>query len=308
MIAAHKRELSVAGAYVLILLGLGIFAPRFFQVQFHDTWIRTAPVLILGVGMTLVIVARQIDISIGSQFSVCAAVAGLLAKTGMPMGSVVACTVCTGAIMGAINGALIAGMGLPSIVVTLATMVIFRESLSWLRQGASVQDLPAGFQWFGQSQSNGQWILLIAAALIFLFFAWAMRWLGAGRWVYAVGSDQEAARLSGIRPARVVFAVFVLMGALTALAAILQAVRFAVVDSNSGYGLELQTIAAVVVGGTAISGGRGTLPGTFAGVALLTIVGAALGFLSGQAQWDKAIEGLILLSAVASDALHERRA
>jgi rhamnose transport system permease protein len=185
-------------------------------------------------------------------------------------------------------------------------MVIFRESLSWLREGASVQNLPAGFQWFGQSQSNGQRIVLLSAVLVFLLFALAMRWIAAGRWVYAVGSDQEAARLSGIRPARVVFSVFVLMGSLTALAAVLQAARFAVVDSNSGYGLELQTIAAVVVGGTAISGGRGTLLGSFAGVALLTIVGAALGFLSGQAQWDKAIQGFILLAAVASDAVHRR--
>jgi rhamnose transport system permease protein len=306
MINAHKRELSVAAAYALILLVLAMSAPTFFQNQFRDTWISAAPVLILAVGMTLVILSRHIDISIGSQFSVCAVVAGLLSKTGLSMPLVILCTVLVGATMGAINGILVGGMGLPSIVVTLATMVIFRESLSWLRQGASVQDLPPGFQWFGHAQTIGQWIVFLSAIVVFLLFAWAMRWLASGRWVYAVGSDQEAARLSGIRPARVVFGVFVLMGALTALAALLQAVRFAVVDSNSGYGLELQTIAAVVVGGTAISGGRGNLFGSFAGVALLTIVGAALGFLSGQAQWDKAIQGLILLTAVASDGVYRR--
>ncbi|MDB5355490.1 MAG: permease component of ribose/xylose/arabinose/galactoside ABC-type transporter [Phycisphaerales bacterium] len=302
----HLREVSVAVAYGLLLAALALRQAGFFENQFFATWVSAAPVLAAAVGMTLVILARHIDISIGSQFAVCAVLSGLLAKTGLPMPAVVVATVLAGAIMGAINGALVAGMGLPSIVVTLATMVIFRESLRWARQGQFVRDLPTGFQWFGLSQHSGQWTVLLGALFVLAAFAWAMRWLAAGRAVYAVGSDREAARLAGIRPARVVFTVFVLMGALVGLAAMLNAVRFADVDPNVGTGWELQVIAAVVVGGAAISGGRGTLIGSLIGVALLATIGPALVFLKVPSQWEKAIQGMIILVAVASDGLYRR--
>jgi rhamnose transport system permease protein len=305
-LSRHLREVSVAIAYGLLLVALALRQAGFFENQFFATWVSAAPMLVAAVGMTLVILARHIDISIGSQFAVCAVLSGLLAKTGLPMPAVVVATVLAGAVMGAINGALIAGMGLPSIVVTLATMVIFRESLRWARQGQFVRDLPAGFQWFGLSQRLGQWTVLLGALFVLAAFACAMRWLAAGRAVYAVGSDREAARLAGIRPARVVFVVFVLMGALVGLAAMLNAVRFADVDPNVGTGWELQVIAAVVVGGAAISGGRGTLIGSLIGVALLATIGPALVFLKVPSQWEKAIQGMIILVAVASDGLYRR--
>jgi rhamnose transport system permease protein len=257
--------------------------------------------------MTLVILARHIDISVGWMFSICAVIAGLLARQGVPMAAVFGGTVLAGATMGALNGGLVAGLGLPSIVVTLATMQIFKQSLSWVRQGETVANLPDWFQWFGQSQSAGQWLIILSAIAIFAIFAWAMRWLAAGRQVYAVGSDMEAARLAGVKSRRVVFAVFVLMGALVGLAALLQSTRFAEVGTNSGDGMELQVIAAVVVGGTAISGGRGTLLGSLIGVALLGTIGAALIFLKAESHWVKAIQGAIILAAVASDGLGRKR-
>ena len=149
------------------------------------------------------------------------------------------------------TASLVAGLGLPSIVVTLATLVIGRESLRYVREGEFVRDLPPGFQWFGAGQSAGQWMVVAIALAVFAAFAWGLRNLAAGRAVYATGSDPEAARLAGIRPRRVVFGVFVAMGALAGLAALLNAVRFADVDPNAGAGLELQVIAAVVVGGVA---------------------------------------------------------
>jgi rhamnose transport system permease protein len=221
----------------------------------------------------------------------------------------------TGSGLGAINGAIVARLGLPSIVVTLATLVIGRESLRYLREGEFVRNLPAGFQWFGLGQAAGQWSVVAIALLVFAAFGWGLRHLGAGRAVYATGSDPEAARLAGIRPRRVVFGVFVVMGGLSGLAALLNAVRFADVDPNAGAGLELQVIAAVVVGGVAISGGRGTLVGSLIGVALLGSIGPALVFLGtnlpatwqwlGKPQWEKAIQGLIILLAAAADALYQ---
>ena len=218
MIGKHGRELSVAAAYLLLLGLMAIFAPRFFETKpLVDFAVRNASVLVAAVGMTLVILAKQIDISVGSQASICAIVAGLLAQSGLPMPMVGLGTLLAGAGMGAINGLLVAGLGLPSIVVTLATLVILRESLRYLREGAFVRGLPSDFQWFGAGQGTGQWVVVGISLAVFVVFTWGMRYLSAGRAVYASGSDPEAARLAGIRPKRVVFSVFVAMGALTAL-------------------------------------------------------------------------------------------
>jgi rhamnose transport system permease protein len=304
MIGRHRREVSVAVAYTGFLFLLAMFAPRFFRpVQLRALAVSSAPVLVAAVGMTLVILCRQIDISVGSQFSICGIVAGLLAKAGLPTPVVGLGTLLAGAGMGSINGVLVAGLELPSIVVTLATLVIARESLRYMREGEFVHDLPSRFQWFGAGQQMGQWLVVVAALIVFAAFAWGLRNLAVGRAVYATGSDPEAARLAGIRPRRVVFGVFAAMGALAGLAALLNAVRFADADPNAGTGLEMQVIAASVVGGVAISGGRGTLIGTIIGVALLGSIGPALVFLGTQPQWEKAIQGLIILLAVASDAL-----
>jgi rhamnose transport system permease protein len=330
MIGRYQRELSVAVAFALLLAILAIPAmsgkresseskepgkegkgpakPSFFESsEPRALVVQSAPVLLAAVGMTLVILARHIDISIGSQFSLCAVAAGLLARAGLPMPLVAVATLLTGAGLGAVNGALVAGLGLPSIVVTLATLVILRDGLRWWREGEFVKDLPSDFQWFGLGQDTGQWLVVGLALAVFLATAWGLRHLAAGRAVYATGSDPEAARLVGIRPRRVVFTVFVVMGALAGLAALLSAVQLPQVDPKSGDGLELQVIAAVVVGGVAISGGRGTLVGTLLGVALLGTIRSALVFLGAEAYWEKAVQGGIILIAVASDALNLRK-
>jgi rhamnose transport system permease protein len=299
----YRRELSVALAYASLLLVLAVGRPAFYERgQLGAVLIQSVPVLVAAVGMTLVILARHIDISVGSQCSLCAVTAGLLARAGLSMPLVVLGTLLAGAGLGAVNGVLVAGLGLPSIVVTLATLVILRDSLRWWREGEFVRDLPPGFQWFGLGQSQGQWLIVGVTLAVFIVFALGLRYVAAGRVVYATGSDPEAARLAGIRPRRVVFVVFVLMGTLTGLAALLSAVRFPQVDPKEGEGLELQVIAAVVVGGVAISGGRGTLVGPLIGVAFLGTIRSALVFLGTEAYWDKAIQGGIILLAVASDA------
>jgi ribose/xylose/arabinose/galactoside ABC-type transport system permease subunit len=304
VLTAHRREVSVAAAFALLLLVLAVAAPRFFRPdQLRALLVSSAPVLVAAVGMTPVILCRQIDISIGWQFSICGVVAGLLAKAGAPIPLVALGTLVAGAAMGSVNGALVAGLGLPSIVVTLATLAIWRESLRYVREGEFVRNLPSQFQWFGVGQTTGQYLVVLIALVVFAAFAWGLRYLAVGRAVYATGSDPEAARLAGIRPRRVVFSVFVAMGALAGLASLLNSIRFADVDPNAGSGLELQVIAAVIVGGVAVSGGRGTLLGSLIGVVLLGSIGPGLFYLGTQPQWEKAIQGLIILLAVSSDAL-----
>lgn len=303
----HFRELSVAAALLLMLLALAIFAPAFYHMQpLLSLLTREAPVLIVACGMALIIIARQIDISVGSQFSICCVCAGLFASLHWPLAAVLTATIGVGAILGAFNGALVAGLGLPSIVVTLATMVAWREGLQWKRQGLWV-DLPDGVQWFGLSQGAGQILILSVAMLLFLALAWSLKHLAAGRFLYAVGSDAEAARLAGLRPRLGTLLTFVLLGALTGLAAWLNVAQSPQVAPNSGTGLELRTIAAVVVGGVAISGGRGYLWGVLAGLLLLACVSPALTHLHVEAYWEKAIQGAIILLAVVADGVRSRK-
>ncbi|HMJ90387.1 MAG TPA: hypothetical protein VK530_11250, partial [Candidatus Acidoferrum sp.] len=172
----HFREWSVAGALAALLLTLAFMAPAFFgKQQLLTTLTAAAPVLVIACGVALVIISRQIDISIGSQFAVCSVAAGLLAKSGLPMPLVALGAIVCGAMMGAFNGALIAGLGLPSIVVTLATMVTWREALRWWREGKFVTDLPESFQWFGFGQVSGQATILGVATLLFLLLVFAMK-------------------------------------------------------------------------------------------------------------------------------------
>lgn len=302
------RELSVAAALMVLLLALAVFVPAFYEPQpLLSLLTREAPMLVVACGMALVIICRQIDISVGSQFAVCSVCAGLLAAMKWPLGLVLPMSIAVGAAMGAFNGALIASLRLPSIVVTLATMVTWREALRWLRQGEFV-NLPDGVQWFGLSQTGGQWALVATALLLLVLLAFAMKHLAAGRFIYAVGTDAEAARLAGIRPQMITFCVFIFMGALTGLAAMMNVVQSPQVDPKSGMGLELKVIAAVVVGGVAISGGRGKLWGVFVGLLLLACVSPALTHLHVEAYWEKAIQGAIILLAVVADGLRRRKA
>jgi len=298
----YQREASAATAYLILLAIVAVAAPGFYTfANLRDLVIGNAPVLIVAIGMTAVILTRQIDISAGSQFAVCSVTAGLLAKTGLPIALVLAAVALAGCLFGAINGALVARLNIPSIVATLAVMVAMRDGLRWATEGRWVQGLPRGFQWFGLGQSIGQVVIVVVAIALFIVFAWALKNLAAGRAIYAVGSDAEAARLAGVEPRRVVFGVFALIGALTGVAATLNSIRFADIQSNAGVGLELKAIAAVVVGGTAINGGRGSLAGTLIGVALLGTIGTAITFLGVNPFWEKAIQGAIILAAVVSD-------
>jgi len=299
---SYFREWSVALCLLALLFLLAVLAPGFFQRnQLIAILTAAAPVLLVACGVSLVIISRQIDISIGSQFALSSVLLGLLVQAHWPMPLAALAAVAFGACCGAFNGLCIAGLGLPSIVVTLATMVTWREALRWWRQGEFVRDLPERFQWFGLGQGRGQGAIILITILCFLALVFGLKHLAAGRFIYAVGSDTEAARLAGIRPAAVTFGAFVLLGALTGLAALVNAVRFTDVDPKTGTGLELQSIAAAVVGGVAISGGRGRLWGVLAGVLLLACIAPALVFLNLPPQWEKALQGCTILLAVAAD-------
>jgi rhamnose transport system permease protein len=298
------REASVALAIVVLGIVLAFVAPGFFaRDNLADLFLANMPVLIAALGMTLVILTGHIDISVGSVFAICAVASGVLAKAGVPLlvSGAAACAI--GALLGGLNGALVAYLRIPAIVVTLATMIVLREGLRWATQGAWIQDLPPHYQWLGTTDRVYPLIVTLLVVGLQVAVAWGLRHLSAGRAVYATGSSPDAARLAGIRTRTVTLSVFALAGVLTGLAALLNSVRFNQIPSNTGLGLELKVIAAVVVGGTAITGGRGSATGTLLGVILLGAIGPALTFLGVSAYWERAIQGAIILAAVAVGAM-----
>lgn len=304
-----RRELAALITLACFLLFIAVAAPSFYRSgNLRDLALANLAPLLVAAGMTLVMAAAQIDVSVGSLFAVCGVSTGLLARAGVPVLLLPVAGALMGSLLGAVNGGLVSYVRAPAIVVTLATMVAWRETLNWATGGAWVESLPSNFQWLGLPQAHGEALLLICAAAAFTALWWASRNVAAFRRIYATGSDPEAARLGGLSPERVVFGAFVLLGALVGVAAALNAARFSDIPANTGTGLELRVIAAVVVGGTAIRGGRGSLMGTLAGVVLLGSIGSALTYLKLSAYWEKAVQGGIILIAVFLDALTSRPA
>ena len=304
---SHTREISVAFAIFVLAIVLSFVAPGYFSREnLTDLFLANVPVLIVALGMTLVILIGQIDISVGSIFAICGVTAGLLSKSGLPapLAGLAACL--AGAALGGLNGALVAYLRIPSIVVTLASMVALRDALRWQTQGAWVQDLPPGFQWFGFSQSTYPLAVAGVAVILSAGLAWILRNLALGRAIYATGSNKEGARLAGIHTTLMTFSVFTAIGALTGFSAALNSVRFNQIPTNAGLGLEMKVIAAVVVGGAAITGGKGSVLGTVLGVILLGAIGPALTFLGVSAYWERAVQGAIILAALVIDAVRVR--
>ena len=305
---AYTREIAVA-ATIAVLMAILAFGTHgyFSRENLTDLFLDNMPAMIIAIGMTLIILTGQIDIYVGSVFAVCSVALGMLARQGLGgiAGGLAVCL--AGAACGALNGALVAYVRVPSIVVTLATMVAFRDALRWQTQGSWVGDLPEGFQWFGLTQTGYTMVAIALVGLLVAGAAAGLRFLRPGRAVYATGSNEAAARIIGIGTERVTFSVFTITGALTGLAAMMNSVRFHQIPSNSGLGLEMTVIAAVAVGGAAITGGSGTILGTALGVVLLGSIGSALTFLGVSAYWEKAIQGGIILCAVTINVLSSHR-
>jgi ribose/xylose/arabinose/galactoside ABC-type transport system permease subunit len=296
------RELTIL-VVLLVLSGyLGLTQPNFLDpFTLANILTNASYVAVVGVGMTMVIVAGQIDISVGSMLAVCALISGMLARDGIPMPAVVLVSLVLGVAMGALNGVLVAYLRIPSIIVTLGTLTVLRGAILWWTQGYWVMPLPASWKVLGTTPLLGLPLPVWIAWLIVGLAAYLLANTAFGRQVYAVGSNPAAARLNGIDVSMVTFWVFALNGLLVGLATMIHVTRFSMVQTQEGLGLELLVITAVVVGGTNIFGGSGTVLGTYLGVLLLAITASALTFLGIPAVWEQAIRGAFILLAVAAD-------
>ena len=250
--------------------------------------------------MTMVIICGHIDISVGAALGLCATVAGKLAVAGVPLGIVFAATIVTGGVIGLVNGLLVAYCRIPAIVTTLGMASILKGGLILTTGGIWIYGLPPGF---GISR---QLILSvpvpICALIVFgIAFSLWLKYSAAGREIYAVGGNAEAARLSGLPVRRVTLGVFVLNGLLVGISAILYATNFTAIQSNVAPGFELTVITSAVIGGVSILGGTGTVVGALLGGILLQTIGTALVFLHIRAEWFLTVQGSLILLTILLD-------
>jgi ribose transport system permease protein len=253
---------------------------------------------IMAVGMTFVILTGGIDLSVGAVMALAGTIAsGMMAHGIDPIVSLLA-GVAVGAGFGLFNGALVAFGGMPSIIVTLATMGIARGLALIYSSGYPISGLPGWVSWFGAGRIANIPVPVIIM-LAFYFIAWVLlERTPFGRYVYAVGGNEQATRLSGVRVSVVKLAVFVIAGLATAISAIVLTGRLMSGQPNAGIGFELDAIAAVVLGGTAIAGGRGSILGTLIGAMLLAILNNGLNLLGIDPYVQNVIKGVIILLAV----------
>jgi rhamnose transport system permease protein len=302
------RELSLVGVLAVIVLATTLYNGRFVNSQnLRDISLNVAIVAMLAVGQTIVVVSRNIDLSVGSVLGFTAlAVGSLFADNpGIPIVLVVVIGIAIGAGFGAINGALVSLGRVPSLVVTIGTLYIIRGAdFAWASgRQVTASQLPDAFLRVGSNSIAGVPILPLITLVVVIVAGFAMRSYRAGRELYAIGSNPDAAVLAGVPVARRVFWAFVVSGALAGLAGVMYCARFGTVDAAAGTGQELAVIAAVVVGGVAIFGGAGTVYGAALGALLLSVIGSALVILKINPFWERAIDGALLLGAIALDRL-----
>jgi rhamnose transport system permease protein len=228
-------------------------------------------IALMALPLTMIIVAGEIDLSIASILGLCSALIGYLWDAGWPLETILPAVVVAGAVAGAFNGFLVTRLGLPSLAVTIGTLALYRGLAFVILGDKAVADFPAQYTRFGTTPVPGTHIPypIVLFAVLAVLFAVLLHATPFGRSVFAIGANTEAAFFSGIRVKRTKFVLYVLSGAVAGLAGIVYTLRFASARADNGAGLELAVVAAVLLGGVSIFGGRGTLGGVVAAVFLL---------------------------------------
>jgi rhamnose transport system permease protein len=300
------RELPVIIALVLLVLVTYLINPLFLTPQgIKDLLLNATIVMILATGQTLLIITRNIDLSVGSMLGLVAFGTGSIfaAMPDIPIAAVFVIGMFFGALLGAINGLLVTAAKVPALVITLGTLYVFRGLNNAWAGGKQyfAGDRPDAFGALSVDTVLGFPIITLLAILVVAAVAVYMAGTRPGRDLYAIGSDPEAATAFGIKVSKRVLLAFLANGALAGLAGVLYASRFNSVGATTGTGMELTVVAAAVVGGVAIFGGSGSVTGAALGALLLTTITSSLTALRVDKFWQQAIVGVLILTAIIID-------
>jgi ribose transport system permease protein len=299
--------LGMAAALILLLLVFGFVADNFLTTTNLQTIAnQSADTIIASVGMTFVLIIAGIDLSVGSVLAVAGAVLGFtLVHGGLPLPLAMVACLLVGLVCGAVNGFVIIRWRLPSFIVTLGMLEVARGAAYLMTQSRTiyVAEFVAPVT---QTAIFGLSRPFIAALAITAAGQLVLSRTVFGRYLVAIGTNEEALRLSGVDPRPYKFAVFALAGLLAGVAAVVRTGRISVADPNMGSGFELQVIAAVVIGGTSLMGGRGSVINSFFGVLIITVLGAGLAQVGAQEYTKRLITGCVIVAAVILDQYRHR--
>lgn len=312
------QKLVAILALVLLYVFFAIFGSNFFQYSTFISILDSSYYIgFMAIGVTFVIITGGIDLSIGTVCICCSLIGGTLFKAGLPMAAVLIITIAIGLLFGLANGLMVSVMGLPAFIATLGTMMITRGLGSIVTGTASVT--------FPQGEAMGSWFrnifkfkaaglpdagiptgffLLIILAILMSVLLNKTR---PGRYILALGSNKEAARLSGVNVVKWETLAFIISGGFAALAGISYAAVYSTLMPGTGNGFELDAIAGVVIGGTSLSGGTGSISGTLIGVFIMSVLKTGLPFVGLQPHYQLFITGFVLIGAVFADVLNRRK-
>jgi rhamnose transport system permease protein len=298
----------------IIVLGAAVYlrSPVFLEVNnLRDILLNISILVIVALAQMMVIITRGIDLSVGSSIGLTAMMVSFTAVAfpAMPIFLTLPLGMAIGAVLGSINGLIVAYGGVPPIIATLGTLSVYRGLIFLYSQGQWINafELPPDFKQIAKGTPLGVPNLIIFAAVVAVAVFIFLNYTRTGRDIYAVGSNPDAARFAGIPIQRTVFLVFMLSGILCGLAGVLWASRIEAAQTNTAFGFELQTVAAPVVGGVNIFGGSGSVLGVGLGAFLLGIINNALTLINISPFWQLAVQGLLILLAVITDSAILRR-
>ncbi|WP_278236084.1 ABC transporter permease [Isoptericola sp. AK164] len=308
------REASIIGLLLAVIAVAMATVPNFDSPLTVTYLLReTAPILLIALPMTLIIITAEIDLSVASVLGLASVVTGLGVQAGWPLPVAMVVAVLVGAMAGAINGALVTVVGLPSLAVTIGTLALFRGIAVGLLGTTAISDFPETWTDLARTNIPGTPVpvVIIAFAVLALGFAVLLHFTPFGRSLYAIGLNKEAAAFSGIDVGRSKFWLFVMSGTVAGFAGVYFTLLYNNARGDNAIGMELQIIAAVLLGGVSIFGGRGALHGVIAGVLLIGTLGSALRLAGVTSDIINVLTGLLLvLSVVSASALswvHQRR-
>lgn len=303
--SAKLQKYGVLIAFVLICIGISIMSPNFLTVTNLLIVVRQITInAMLAFGVTFVIISGGIDLSMGSVVAVAGVVAASFAHPGTyPLIVPLIAGLAAGVLIGAFNGIVITKGNVPPFIVTLGTMTIGRGLALIISDGRPISNLSESFGYIGGGDLLGIPVPIVILGVIFASCMVLLKKTVLGRYIYAVGGNEEAARASGINVKKIKITVYTLCGALSAVGGIILASRISTGQPNVGVAFELNAIAAVVIGGTSLSGGVGTMTGTLIGALLIGVIGNGLDLMNVSSYYQQVVMGLIIIGAVLLDNL-----
>jgi len=302
------REAGILFVLIVLCVILSIVAPRFLTLRNVTNVVRQFSVIaIMSVGMTYVIITAGIDLSVGSIIALSGCMTAWFLVEGYPIWLSVLIGLALGALTGIVNGLLIVKVRLAPFIATLGTMGIARGLVLALTMGYPIQPFPEAFEVIGRGYLGPIPIPVVIMTVVVIVGHIFLSRTTIGRYIYYVGSNPTAARLSGLNVGRILILVYTVAGLLSGLAAVVLVSRLTSAQSNMGTGWELDAIAAVVIGGTSLAGGEGSVLGSLIGAALMGVIKNALILLGVNVYWQSVVIGIVIVLAVALDAWRQSR-